>query len=129
MYFPAVDQLLIDATAGALNQPPVEAALSDPALAHDAAGRVEALIRTLLAYSPESLPLGRRMIRLTVDPPLNGAPEPTGLRRSPRRIEWLDKACEPLRDTLSEQSYQRLISALTMVVGWEAQFALRDVRD
>ncbi len=128
MYFPALDQLLIDATAGALNEPPVEAALSDPALADDAAGRVDALIQTLLKYSPQSLPLGRRMIRLTVDPPLNGAPEPTGPRRNQRRIEWLDKACEPLRDTLSDRSYQRLISALTMVVGWEAQIALRDVR-
>jgi AcrR family transcriptional regulator len=128
MYFPAVDQLLIDATAGALNEPPVEAALSDPALVHDAAGRVEALIRTLLKYSPESLPLGRRMIRLTVDPPLNGAPEPIGPRRNQRRIEWLEEACEPLRDTLSDPSFQRLISALTMVVGWEAQVALRDVR-
>ncbi|GAA4605523.1 AcrR family transcriptional regulator [Actinoplanes octamycinicus] len=127
MYFPALDELLIDATAGALNEPPVEAALSDPALADDPAGRVVALIQTLLAYSPQSLPLGRRMIRLTVDPAPNGAPEP-GPRRSQRRIAWLDEACEPLRDKLGEQSYQRLISALTMVVGWEAQIALRDVR-
>ena len=128
MYFPAVDQLLIDATAGALNEPPVAASLSDPALADDAAGRVDALIRTLLEYSPQSLPLGRRMIRLTVDPPLNGTPEPIGPRRSQRRIEWLEEACEPLRDTLSEPSFERLISALTIVVGWEAQIALRDVR-
>ncbi|WP_344836353.1 hypothetical protein [Nonomuraea dietziae] len=28
---------------------------------------------------------------------------------------------------MSEQSFQRLISALTVVVGWEAQIALRDV--
>lgn len=128
MYFPTLDELLIDATAGALNEPPVEAALSDPALAGDAAGRVDALVRTLLAYSPQSLPLGRRMIRLTVDPPQNGVPEPTGPRRSQRRIEWLNNACAPLRDKLSERAYQRLISALTMVVGWEAQVALRDVR-
>ncbi|GAA2670139.1 hypothetical protein GCM10010412_048960 [Nonomuraea recticatena] len=61
--------MLIDATAGALNEPPVEAALSDPALADDAAGRVDALIQTLLKYSPQWLPLGSRMIRLTVDRP------------------------------------------------------------
>ncbi|MFG1659924.1 TetR/AcrR family transcriptional regulator [Micromonospora chersina] len=128
MYFPALDELLVDATAGALNEPPVEAALSDPALADDATGRVDALIQTLLDHSPQSLPLGRRMIRLTVDPPANGAAEAIGPRRSQRRIEWLDKACEPLRDSLGEPAYQRLISALTMVVGWEAQIALRDVR-
>ncbi|MEU5565520.1 TetR/AcrR family transcriptional regulator [Micromonospora musae] len=128
MYFPTLDQLLIDATAGALNEPPVEAALADPARADDAAGRVDALIRTLLAYSPQSLPLGRRLIRLTVDPPAGDAQEPAAPRRTQRRVEWLEKACEPLRGTLSEESFQRLISALTVVVGWEAQIALRDVR-
>ncbi|MEU6865813.1 TetR/AcrR family transcriptional regulator [Streptomyces sp. NPDC046876] len=129
MYFPALDQLLIDATAGALNEPPVAEALADPRLADDAAGRVDALIRTLLAHSPQSLPLGRRLIRLTVDPPASGdtAP-PHAPRRTQRRVEWLEQACEPLRSTLSEESFARLISALTIVVGWEAQIALRDVR-
>ncbi|MGW6918004.1 TetR/AcrR family transcriptional regulator [Kitasatospora sp. NPDC054939] len=127
-YFPSLDHLLIDATAGALNEPPVEEALSDPSIADDPAARVDALIRTLLKYSPQSLPLGRRLIRLTVDPPTGGAPEPTGPRRGPRRIEWLEQACTPLRGTLSDEAYQRLISALTIVVGWEAQIALRDVR-
>ncbi|GGT25263.1 hypothetical protein GCM10010176_082240 [Nonomuraea spiralis] len=44
------------------------------------------------------------------------------------RIEWLEQACQPLHGTLSEESFQRLVSALTIVVGWEAQIALRDVR-
>ncbi|MFF9913597.1 TetR/AcrR family transcriptional regulator [Streptomyces sp. NPDC013457] len=127
-YFPSLDHLLIDATAGALNEPPVEQALADPAIAGDAAARVDALIRTLLTYSPQSLPLGRRLIRLTVDLPEGETPDPPAPRRGPRRIQWLEQACEPLRDTLSPESYQRLISALTIVVGWEAQIALRDVR-
>ncbi|WP_433444960.1 TetR/AcrR family transcriptional regulator [Nonomuraea sp. CA-141351] len=128
MHFPTLDHLLVDATAGAINDPPVQEALADPALADDPAGRVEALVRTLLAYSPQSLPLGRRLIRLTVDPPAGDGGEPTAQRRSPRRVEWLERACEPLRATLSEESFQLLISALTVVVGWEAQIALRDVR-
>jgi AcrR family transcriptional regulator len=128
MHFPTLDHLLIDATAAALNEPPVEKALADPALANDPAGRVDALIRTLLEYSPQSLPLGRRLIRLTVDPPANDTQEPVNPRRTPRRVQWLEQACEPLRGTLREESFQRLISALTIVVGWEAQIALRDVR-
>ncbi|GLX19679.1 MULTISPECIES: TetR/AcrR family transcriptional regulator [Streptomyces] len=136
-YFPSLDHLLIDATLGALNEPPVEQALTDPAIAGDPAARVDALIRTLLQYSPQSLPLGRRLIRLTVDQPVGEAPEPAAApvpaaapapRRTQRRIEWLEQACEPLRDTLSRESYQRLISALAIVVGWEAQIVLRDVR-
>ncbi|MEV1246643.1 TetR/AcrR family transcriptional regulator [Nonomuraea sp. NPDC050022] len=128
MHFPTLDHLLIDATAGALNEPPVEAALADPALANDPVARVDALIRTLLEYSPQSLPLGRRLIRLTVDPAPNDAQERATPRRTRRRVEWLEQACEPLRSTLSEERFQRLISALTIVVGWEAQIALRDVR-
>ncbi|MER6584040.1 TetR/AcrR family transcriptional regulator [Nonomuraea sp. NPDC001023] len=127
-YFPTLDHLLIDATAGAINDPPVEQALADPALAGDPAARVDALIRTLLEHSPQSLPLGRRLIRLTVDPPVGGSPGATGPRRTQRRVGWLEQACAPLRDTLSEEAFQRLISALTVVVGWEAQIALRDVR-
>ncbi|MEU7901146.1 TetR/AcrR family transcriptional regulator [Nonomuraea sp. NPDC049152] len=128
MYFPTLDHLLIDATAGALNEPPVEEALADPALADDPAGRLDALVRTLLEHSPQSLPLGRRLIRLTVDPPASDNREPATPRRGHRRVEWLEQACEPLRGTLGEESFQRLISALTIVVGWEAQIALRDVR-
>ncbi|GAA2413399.1 hypothetical protein GCM10010404_84210 [Nonomuraea africana] len=128
MHFPSLDHLLIDATAGAINDPPVEQALADPALAGDAAARVDALIQTLLEHSPQSLPLGRRLIRLTVDMPVNDTQEPPTPRRTQRRVGWLERACEPLRDTLSEESFQRLISALTIVVGWEAQIALRDVR-
>ena len=127
-YFPTLDHLLIDATAGALNEPPVEEALAAVELADDAAARVDALIRTLLAHSPQSLPLGRRLIRLTVDPPPDDTREPASPRRYPRRVEWLEQACRPLRDTLGEEAFQRLISALTIVVGWEAQIALRDVR-
>ncbi|WP_433466816.1 TetR/AcrR family transcriptional regulator [Spirillospora sp. CA-128828] len=128
MYFPTLDHLLIDATLGAFNEPPIEDVLADPALADDPAGRVEALIRTMLEHSPQSLPLGRRLIRLTVDPPPNEARDPAIPRRSPRRVLWLERACEPLRGTLSEESFERLVSALTVVGGWEAQITLRDVR-
>jgi AcrR family transcriptional regulator len=128
MHFPTLDQLLIDATAGAFNEPPVAEVLADPALADDPAARVDALVRTLLEHSTESLPLGRRMIRLTVDPPADSPQAAASPRRGHRRIDWLEQACEPLRGTLSEEAFQRLISALTIVVGWDAQIALRDVR-
>ncbi|WP_433514864.1 TetR/AcrR family transcriptional regulator [Nonomuraea sp. CA-143628] len=127
-YFPTLDHLLIDATLGAFNEPPIAQVLDDPALADDPVARVVAVIRTMLEHSSQSLPLGRRLIRLTVDPPANDAQEPGVPRRSLRRVVWLERACEPLRGTLSEASFQRLLSALTVVGGWEAQIALRDVR-
>lgn len=128
LHFPTLDQLLLDATLGALNEPAVEKALAAPELARDAAARVEVLIRTLLSQKPESLPLGRRLIRLTVDPPAQAAQARSAPVRSPRRIGWLEQACQPLRETLDEAEFQRLISALCAVVGWETQIALRDVR-
>ena len=128
LYFPTLDQLLMEATLGALNEPAVEQALAAPELAHDAAARVEVLIRTLFLQKPESLPLGRRLIRLTVDPPADDAQALAVPRRSPRRIGWLEQACEPLRGTLDEAAFQGLVSALCTVIGWEAQVALRDVR-
>ncbi|MFF5210547.1 hypothetical protein [Streptosporangium sp. NPDC000396] len=45
-----------EGSVGAINKPPVEQALAGPALADDAAARVEALIRTLLEYSPHRWP-------------------------------------------------------------------------
>ena len=128
LYFPTLDQLLMEATLGALNEPAVEQALAAPELAHDAGARVEVLIRTLFLQQPESLPLGRRLIRLTVDPPADDAEALAAPRRSPRRIGWLEQACEPLRGTLDEAAFQSLVSALCAVIGWEAQVALRDVR-
>ncbi|WP_051450474.1 TetR/AcrR family transcriptional regulator [Actinospica robiniae] len=127
LYFPTLDQLLLDAALGALNEPAVDKALADPAV-DDAGDRIEVLVKTLFQQKPDSLPIGRRLIRLTVDPPAGGAQPAAAPRRSPRRIAWLEQACEPLRATLGEEAYHRLISALCAVVGWEAQIALRDVR-
>lgn len=126
LYFPTLDQLLLDAALGALNEPAVDKALADAA--DDAGDRIEVLVKTLFLQEPDSLPVGRRLIRLTVDPPADGARPPAAPRRSPRRIPWLEQACEPLRATLGEEAFHRLISALCAVVGWEAQVALRDVR-
>lgn len=127
LYFPTLDQLLLDAALGALNEPAVDKALADSAAA-DAGDRIEILIRTLFLQKPDSLPIGRRLIRLTVDPPAGGAQPPAAPRRSPRRIAWLEQACEPVRALLGQEGFRRLISALCAVVGWEAQVALRDVR-
>jgi hypothetical protein len=35
---------------------------------------------------------------------------------------------EPLREQLTDEQYERLASALSVVLGWEAMIVLRDVR-
>lgn len=125
-YFPTVDQLLLDATVGMLSQADVDAAIdaADDGDS-DAAARVEAMIAALGEQTRETLPLGRSLIRLTVEAPPAGAGEP---KRGYRRVGWIERALEPLRHELDDDVYERLVSALAVVVGWEASIVLSDVR-
>ncbi|HTL43350.1 MAG TPA: TetR/AcrR family transcriptional regulator [Vicinamibacterales bacterium] len=125
MYFPTFDQLLIDATVGALSQRSVASALEREST--DVQSRVDAIVRALNTVTPEVERLGRALIRLTVE---SGSAEPgaAGMpRRGYRRIEWIEAAVEPLRNELGKVKFQRLVNALAMVVGWEALIVQRDV--
>jgi AcrR family transcriptional regulator len=123
-YFPTVDQLLLDATLGLLAQADVDAAIDAAGSTRtDVTGRVEAMIRALGDVAADSLPLGRALIRLTVDAPADEQP-----KRGYRRIGWIERAVEPLRSELDEDLFERLVSGLAMVVGWEAMIVLQDLR-
>jgi AcrR family transcriptional regulator len=133
MYFPTLDQLLIDATAGVLSQQALDSRLA-PSDRGDGdsveswtENRVEILARSVQGMSPELERLGRALIRLTVDA---GGRErsPAGPLRGYRRVEWIERALSPLRVQLDDQRFDRLVSALAMVIGWEALIVQRDVR-
>ncbi|MDX8461970.1 TetR/AcrR family transcriptional regulator [Mesorhizobium humile] len=122
LYFPSFDQLLLDATIGALSQASVDRAIDEAS--DDGEARVEHLVRALHHVSPEVERLGRSLIRLTVD----GAPSEQGVpRRGYRRIEWIEQALSPLRDRLKPNGWNRLVHALAMVIGWEALIVQRDI--
>ena len=121
-YFPTLDQLLLDATAGAMNID-VEAAI-DASGEPDARARITRLVAALSNGMADSLPLGRKLIRLTVDAPSAG----DGPRRGYRRVAWIEQALEPVRPQLSPDRFERLVSALSVVIGWEAFIVLFDVR-
>jgi AcrR family transcriptional regulator len=130
-YFPTLDHLLLDATLGLLTQTDVDAAI-DAAARHadagegvEAAGRVEAMIRALGQVASSSMPLGRALIRLTVDRPADDTAEP---KRGYRRIAWIERALDPLRADLDADLFEQLVSAVAMVVGWEALIVLQDIR-
>jgi len=123
LYYPTLDQLVLDATIGSLNVD-VGAALA----AHtstDPHERLRTLVTETFATMETSLPLGRKLIRLTVDAP---APADGGPRRGHRRIGWVEWAVEPLHDRLTRSDYDDLVSALALVIGWEAFIVLLDVR-
>jgi AcrR family transcriptional regulator len=125
-YFPTVEQLFLDATLGRLSQQEVDAAIDTADAGRDPEARVDAMIRALSAITSRTMPLGRTLLKLTVDAP---APPPDGTpRRGYRRVGWLERALEPVRARLHPAAYERLISALAMVVGWEGLIVLSDVR-
>jgi AcrR family transcriptional regulator len=134
LHFPTIEQLLLDATLGMLSQTAVDEAI-DAADTGDDAGateRVAAMVRALSEMSTETLPLGRSLIRLTVearpDADADAAGDGGAPRRGFRRIGWIERAIEPLRSELDPEVFERLVSALAMVVGWEALIVLQDLR-
>jgi len=125
LYFPSFDQLLIDATVGALSQATVDRAIEQGTAREDPEARVERLVRALHHVTPDVERLGRALIRLTVD--ANGNRGDGTPRRGYRRIEWIESALSPLRDRLGAAPFRRLVCALAMVAGWEALIVQRDV--
>lgn len=121
-YFPTLDQLLLDATLGAMNVS-IEAAI-DSSGEPDARARIAALVAALSDGMAGSLPLGRKLIKLTVDAPPSGP----GPKRGYRRIGWIEAALEPVRPRLGPDRFEQLVSALAVVIGWEAFVVLFDVR-
>lgn len=123
LYYPTLDQLVLDATLGTLNTD-VDAALHAQT-SNDPHARLHTLVTALFTTVESSLPLGRKLIKLTIDLP---APTDGQPRRGHRRVGWVEWAVEPYRARLSRQAHADLVSALTLVIGWEAFIALLDVR-
>jgi AcrR family transcriptional regulator len=133
MYFPTLDQLLIDATAGLLGQQALDSRITPSARpdgdgdGDDVESRVERLARSVQGMSPELERLGRALIRLTVE--AGGRERSQGAPlRGYRRVEWIERALEPARARLDARRFERLVSALAMVIGWEALVVQRDIR-
>ena len=123
-YFPTLEQLVLDATAGSLAKARVDAVFERHA---DPEERIGALARAIVAMSADTMPLGRSLIRLTVEP-AQPAEGPRIRRRGYRRITWIERALEPLRERLTAARFKRLVSALSVVMGWEALVVLEDIR-
>jgi AcrR family transcriptional regulator len=126
LYFPTLEQLLLDATLGVLSEATVAQAFEPSELSGDAHARLDRLVTALSELSAETMPLGRTLIRLTVEHGAEG--DGSSPRRGYRRVEWIETALAPLREQVDEASFQRLVSALAMILGWEGLIVLRDVR-
>ncbi len=123
LYFPTLEHLLADAALEASRdavEPRFEAG-------GDAEERLESLVRAVQQGFAETEQLGRTIIRTTVGTPAGERSGP-GPRRGYRRVEWIERALEPARVTLPPERYERLVSALTLLIGWESMIVLQDTR-
>ncbi len=129
MYFPTLEQLLVDAALVSITRESVDATLDelDAAGEQDAESRVEAMTRSVQRLFVSTEQQGRTLIRLTVDGDRDSsaAGQPV---RGYRRVEWIERALAPARGKLGKRRFEELVSALAMVIGWEALIVARDVR-
>ena len=126
LHFPTLEQLLLDARLGLLSETTVDSAIEAADQGDDAEARVAAMISAISTMARQTLPLGRSLIHLTVDTP--EAREEGVPRRGYRRIAWIEKALAPLQSQIKPRQFERLVSSLAMVIGWEALIVLEDVR-
>lgn len=129
LHFPTQEQLLTEAALEAVRTW-VEEAL-DLAESDDVEARLDTLVSAGLESSiVAEVPL-RTLVRITVERRLDeikGGPALDAPLRGGRRIEWIESALAPVRERLGEERFERLVSALAMVVGLEALLVLRDIR-
>ena len=124
LHFPTLDQLLTDAKIGLLSKQAVDAELELVDPGGDVEKRVTVMIDAIIENARATLPLGRSLIKLTIDTPAL----PDTPRRGYRRVAWIEKALAPLRPELPAREFERLVSALAMVIGWEGLIVLADIR-
>lgn len=125
-YFPTQAKLFAEAALEGL-RPAMERAIAGAPQgggSGDPGSRVEALVTAMQRLAIDNEHLLRTMIYLTVlEPASAGMP-----RRGVRRVDWIESSLQPLRERLSDATYQRLVSALAVCAGIEALLVLRDIR-
>lgn len=129
MYFPTLEQLLVDAALVSITRENVDATLDelDAAGEQDVELRVEAMTRSVQRLFVSTEQQGRTLIRLTIDGHRDSGTTEQPVRGY-RRVEWIERALAPARTKLGKRRFEQLVSALAMVIGWEALIVARDVR-
>src|SRR5262245_5378276 len=89
----------------------------------DIAARVDAVVET----SDASIALREEQYRAMLRLSLEADPADELPRRPAYRRQWLADALDPLRDAMDPRSFDRLVAALSLCVGIEAQISLCDV--
>jgi AcrR family transcriptional regulator len=126
-YFPSQEHLLLEVVLSrSIDQ--LDRAVKAATASDSAAERLDALVRTIHAEIAANEAGFRSLLSLSLArPDADGRPNVADIRGE-RRVHWIEHAIAPIRDELDRPSYRRLVSALTLCVGAEAYFVLRDLR-
>jgi AcrR family transcriptional regulator len=121
-YFATVEHLLADAAL----ELSTRAVAPQVATSEEPGPRLDGFVRSMTAGTADTEDLGRTIIKLTLDAPPGD--DGTVPRRGYRRVGWIEEALAPVRERVAPEAFERLVSALATVVGWEPYVVLRDVR-
>lgn len=123
-YFPSIEALLLEASVhvAAPDAGVLEAASpTDPI---DRLRRVDAAFETMIREN--EAPLRLMLARILESSVLGDAPADLPARQN-RRSPLIEAALEPSRDRLDPASFEKLVSALSIVIGTESFVVTRDV--
>ncbi|MCU1600083.1 MAG: hypothetical protein JWO22_792 [Frankiales bacterium] len=122
-YFTSAEQLMTEAALESLRSD-VEQQIEAGGPDADVRERVERLVGAMHRLTLDNEPQLRQMIRFTVD---KGQVEPGVPPRPSRRLEYVELAVAPLRETLDGATLEHLVQGLAVVLGIEALIVLRDI--
>lgn len=122
-YFTNAEQLMTEAVLESLRSD-VEQQIEAGGPEADVPERVERLVAAMHRLTLDNEAQLRQMIRFTVD---KDQVEPGVPPRPSRRLEYIEQALDPLRNTLDASKLERLVNGLAVVLGIEALLVLRDI--
>jgi AcrR family transcriptional regulator len=123
-YFPSQRALLVEAALAQSH--PADGPSFDEVPDGDLFARFDVVCRALFERVTSTEGLMRQMLAVTQEEWLVGHAEDLPLRQG-RRLGWIERALEPVRERLGDESYAGLVNGVAMVVGVEPYVVLRDV--
>jgi AcrR family transcriptional regulator len=125
-YFRSQEHLLADIALESL-RPGIAQLVETAGKPNDAEDRVLTLMSALHAANQKYEPQLRTILAASLsDEQADSTSEPG---RGGRRVDWIRQAVAPLHDEISPSTQEMLISALTIVAGYDAFRMLRQMRD
>lgn len=127
-YFPTQESLLVEVAMNA-DVGDIEELAASEVTAEQAAERAVTILERFNHHVADAEVQYRTALRLYLDQWLRAAEagEEAPEVREGRRRRWFEQSLDPLRDTVPEEAWRRVVTALCVLSGPEALTVLRDV--